>query len=171
MNRIVLCVPSASIDGPANPRDGAAILVAPQEGPTQRRGDPGTAGAPQPAAGTQEPGTAPPTGAQPTCMDSLSGQLPFFLAIGLIFYFLLIRPQQKQEKKRRELMAALKKGDQVVTNAGLHGEVVAVESHTVTLKVDRDVKLTFDRSAIHRLVNEPAAGTQAGAPAKPAGGA
>ena len=40
-----------------------------------------------------------------------------------------------------------------------------------TLKVDRDVKLTFDRSAIHRLVNEPAAGTQAGAPAKPAGGA
>ncbi|MBI5850013.1 MAG: preprotein translocase subunit YajC [Planctomycetes bacterium] len=104
-------------------------------------------------------------------MDSLSGQLPFFLAIGLIFYFLLIRPQQKQEKKRRELMAALKKGDQVVTNAGLHGEVVAVEPQTVTLRVDRDVKLTFDRSAIHRLVHDPAAGTQAGAPAKPAGGA
>jgi preprotein translocase subunit YajC len=132
-----------------------------QEGTTQRRGE----GAAPPvggesgqggagAGGVPNPGPAP---AQPSCSDALTSQAPIFLGIGLIFYFMLIRPQQKQEKKRREMMAQLKKGDAVVTTAGLHGEVLAVDANTVTLRVDSDVKLTFDRAAIHRLAHDPTA--------------
>ncbi|MCA8941544.1 MAG: preprotein translocase subunit YajC [Planctomycetes bacterium] len=67
-----------------------------------------------------------------------------------IMYFLLIRPQQKQEKKRREMVNALKKGDHVVMNSGLHGVVDSLTENTVEVRVDREVVLTFDRTAIQR---------------------
>jgi len=79
-----------------------------------------------------------------------------FGLIFLIFYFLIIRPQQKQRKDREALLAAVKKGDRVVTSSGLYGTVVGLSEHTVTLKVAEQVKMEFERSAIGRIV--PAAG-------------
>jgi len=81
--------------------------------------------------------------------------LPFVL-IFVIMYFLIIRPQQKQRKDREALLAAVKKGDRVVTSSGMYGTVVGLSEHTVTLKVAEQVKLEFERSAIGRIV--PAAG-------------
>ncbi|MDP2625417.1 MAG: preprotein translocase subunit YajC [Candidatus Rokubacteria bacterium] len=92
---------------------------------------------------------------------SVTTQLVFFAAIFAIFYFLLIRPQQKTKREREALLRAVKKGDRVVTTSGMHGTVVGLDEHTVTLKVSDQVKLQFDRSAIGRIV--PAAGEREGA--------
>lgn len=105
----------------------------------------------------QETGTsggdpaAPSTGgqqAQDPCADSWW----MILAMVVVMYFLLIRPQQKQEKARKALLAAIAKGDKVVTNSGMHGTITALSEDKVTLRVDKDIKLTFDRSAIGRKV-------------------
>jgi preprotein translocase subunit YajC len=79
-------------------------------------------------------------------------QVLFFAAIFAIFYFLLIRPQQRQKREREALLASVKKGDRVVTTSGLHGTVVGLGEHTVTLRVADQVKLDFDRSAVGRIV-------------------
>lgn len=82
----------------------------------------------------------------------IAAQLLFFAAIFAVFYFLLIRPQQKQRREREQLLASVKKGDRVVTTSGLHGTVVGLDEHRVTLRVAEQVKLEFDRSAIGRIV-------------------
>ena len=91
------------------------------------------------------------------CMQTL----PMILLMVGVFYFLLIRPQQKKEKDRRTLVDALKKGDKVVMNSGLHGVVEQLADKTVTLRVDGDVKLTFDRTAIQRAAEVDATTTPA----------
>ena len=89
-------------------------------------------------------------------------QVLFFAAIFAIFYFLLIRPQQKQKKEREAMLRAVKKGDRVVTSSGLHGTVVGLGEHTITLKVADQVKLDFDRTALGRIVT-PSGDKESGA--------
>ena len=84
--------------------------------------------------------------------SSMMVQLAFFAAIFAIFYFLLIRPQQKQKRERATMLSAVKPGDRVVMSSGLHGTVVKLSEHGVTLKVADQVRLEFDRSAIGRIV-------------------
>ena len=75
-----------------------------------------------------------------------------FLIIILMFgalYYLLLRPQQKREKARRELVRSLQAGDEVVTNAGIHGVVAEVEDAVVWLEVAPNVELKLSRDAIH----------------------
>ena len=69
-----------------------------------------------------------------------------------IFYFLLLRPQQKQKQEREQMLAAMKRGDRVVTTGGLHGTITSLNEHTVVLRVTDQVKIEFDRSAIGRVV-------------------
>ena len=73
--------------------------------------------------------------------------LPFLLII-VIFYFFLIRPQNKKQKETERMLAALKKGDKVITIGGIHGTVSSVKENTVIVKVDDDCKLEFNRTAI-----------------------
>jgi preprotein translocase subunit YajC len=87
-------------------------------------------------------------------MDSLGGILPIILMFA-IFYFLLIRPQQKRNKARNAMLNALKKGDKVITIGGLHGSIVDLTDDKVTLKVNDQTRLTFERSAINAVVNTP----------------
>lgn len=96
----------------------------------------------------QQPAGGPPAG--PGCGTE---QLLMVGAMILIFYFLLIRPQQKQEKQRRTMLAALKRGDKVVTSGGIHGTVGKITDTTVQLRIDRDgkVEVTVDRGAIARV--------------------
>ena len=66
-------------------------------------------------------------------------------------YFLMIRPQQKKQKEKQKMLEALKKGDNVITGGGIHGKVAgfADDNKTVLLKVDDNVKIKVDRSAIN----------------------
>jgi len=81
-------------------------------------------------------------------------QIAQFLPIIAIFYLLLIRPQQQQAKKLKAMLAALKKGDKVVTSGGLMGTIVGLEEQKVVLRVADDVKMEFVRSAIASVVTE-----------------
>ena len=65
-----------------------------------------------------------------------------------IFYFLLIRPQQKKAKAHRELVAALKKGDKVVSSGGLHGVVTGLTDEVVTMEVAPKVRVKVSRGSI-----------------------
>ncbi|SFX08595.1 preprotein translocase subunit YajC [Thermoactinomyces sp. DSM 45891] len=72
-----------------------------------------------------------------------------------IFYFLLIRPQNKSRKQRNAMIASLSKGDKVVTIGGLHGTIVDLNDQTITIKVNDNTRLVFERAAI----NEKKTGT------------
>lgn len=65
-----------------------------------------------------------------------------------IFYFLLIRPQQKKQKKHREVLASLKRGDQVVTVGGLHGKITGLTEKVVTLEIAEKVRVKVGRGYI-----------------------
>ena len=70
----------------------------------------------------------------------------------VIFYFLLIRPQQKKQKELKTLIAALKKGDKVVTSGGILGTVSSIQEDYVVLTVgDSDHKIEILKSAIAGL--------------------
>ncbi len=60
----------------------------------------------------------------------------------VVFYFLLIRPQQKKAKQHKAMLAALQKGDHVVTNSGLLGRIVEIENDIMTLDLGKtEVKI------------------------------
>ena len=84
-------------------------------------------------------------------------QLLFPVAIGLVVYFFMIRPQQKRAADAKAFRQSLAKGSRIVTIGGLHGLVVEVTEDTVVVEVDRGTKLRFDRSAIAREVGTKAA--------------
>ena len=94
-------------------------------------------------------GATPPGGSG---ANAILTQVMFFAAIFAVFYFLLIRPQQQQKRERERLLSAIKRGDKVVTTGGMHGTVTGLDETTVTLRVADQVKLTFDRAAVGRVV-------------------
>ncbi len=103
------------------------------------------------AQGTQ--GAAPATKSAPPMW-------PMFLAIFVIFYFFLIRPQQKKSKEAQNMMDSLSKGDRVVTIGGIHGAIASIKKKgeknspddIVVLRVSETTKLEMLRSAIARVI-------------------
>ena len=75
------------------------------------------------------------------------------IAIVAIFYFMVIGPANKQRRKTQEMLAALKKGDRVLTTGGIYGTVQGVESDIVHLKIAENVKVKVARSAIANTVS------------------
>jgi preprotein translocase subunit YajC len=86
-------------------------------------------------------------------MEQLATFIPL-IAMFVIFYFLLIRPQQKRQKSVRLMQSELKKGDAVVTIGGFHGVIHAIDENTVVLQAGDGSKLTYDRSAIRDVKPE-----------------
>lgn len=78
----------------------------------------------------------------------LGNPLVMMVALVVMMYFLMIRPQQRQRKEMAARIAALQSGDKVVTAAGIHGIVHNVKEHTVMIKVAEGTMLEFDKSAI-----------------------
>jgi preprotein translocase subunit YajC len=77
-----------------------------------------------------------------------------FIFIFVIMYFVLFRPQKKRQQEQQRLISSLKTGDQVVTNAGIHGLIANVKETTVMLKVADNVKLEMEKSAITTVLKE-----------------
>ncbi|OQA56578.1 MAG: preprotein translocase subunit YajC [Candidatus Omnitrophica bacterium ADurb.Bin277] len=89
-----------------------------------------------------------------TAPQQVNPLVQFFplIAIFIVFYFFLIRPQQKAQQKLREMVAGLKKGDKVVTSGGILGEVSSIQQDYVVLNVgDSGAKLEVLKSAISGL--------------------
>src|SRR5438105_1959137 len=76
------------------------------------------------------------------------------VAIGLVFYFLVIAPANKQRKQQQEMLSTLKKGDRVLTSGGIYGTIQGVEPDAVYLKIAENVKVKVSRSAITSVVSE-----------------
>ena len=82
--------------------------------------------------------------------SGIAAFLPFLL-IGVIFYFLILRPQSKQKKDHEHALANLKEGDKVLTRGGAYGKIVNFQgknNHIVTLDVGSSTKINFSRSYI-----------------------
>lgn len=75
-------------------------------------------------------------------------------AMFLVFYFMLIRPQQKKAREHREMLAALKKGDEVITQGGLFGKITGLTEGVVTLEVSEKVRVRVLRAQILGLANQ-----------------
>jgi preprotein translocase subunit YajC len=95
--------------------------------------------------------------ASPT--PGMGGLLQFapMIFIFVIFYFLLIAPMRKKQKKTQEMLAKLKKGDEVVTQGGVFGRIAAMDDERgfVVLEISSNVKVKVLRSAIVGLAGEP----------------
>lgn len=101
--------------------------------------------------------------------DFLTGILPLVL-IFVVFWFLLIRPQQKRAKEHKALIAAIKKGDEVMTAGGLVGKITKSHegSPTVEVEIADDVRVQIARGQIAGLWNPAAPGAAPAAGGQPA---
>ena len=70
-----------------------------------------------------------------------------------IFYFLLIRPNAKREKARRQAIEAIKRGDEIVTNGGIIGQVVHVAGGRLTVKTGESTRITVDQARVASVLN------------------
>lgn len=91
-------------------------------------------------------------------------QIITFGLIAIVFYFFMIRPQVKKSKDQKKYVDELKKGDRVVTTAGIHGRILEVNDTTFLIEIDNG-KIRFDKSAISleasKALNTPPAVTKA----------
>ncbi|MEY3679366.1 MAG: hypothetical protein RI924_1507 [Bacteroidota bacterium] len=78
---------------------------------------------------------------------SLMQFLPMILII-VVFYFFMIRPQMKKAKDHKKFIEELKKGDKVITSAGIHGKIVDLNETTFLIEVEGGTKIRFDKSAV-----------------------
>jgi preprotein translocase subunit YajC len=88
---------------------------------------------------------------KPAQGNAIMSFLPFILMF-VIMYLFFIMPKQKEAKKLDAMRKALKKGDKVLTSAGIIGSVANIEDTLVTIKTGNDTKLDFERSAILRVL-------------------
>ena len=95
---------------------------------------------------------APPVGAT-------EGGSPFtmplmFVMLFAIMYFLVIRPQQQQQKKQAAMIAAVKRGDRILTSGGIYGKVAGVHANTVDVEVAKGVTVELQKAAISAMAPE-----------------
>ena len=112
----------------ADPREGTTAEVADTSG----------------EAPVEEPTVSP--------VAALMNSLLFPVAIILIFYFVIIKPQKKREKETRAMLSALEVGQEVISIGGIVGKICKIKDDVITLEVGADkVKLQFERSAIRNV--------------------
>lgn len=82
------------------------------------------------------------------------GLVQIIMLAGLfaVMYFLLIRPQKKRQKEHQQLIESVAKGDEVVLTSGMLGKVVDVGEVYLTVDVGSDVKLKFQKAAVHAVL-------------------
>jgi preprotein translocase subunit YajC len=87
------------------------------------------------------------TSASGTGQNPLTMFLPL-VAVLVIFWLFMIRPQAKKQKELRLFRESLQKGDQIITTGGIYGKIISVKDHQVVIQVDENTKLTVDKASI-----------------------
>ena len=98
-----------------------------------------------------------PAYAQAAGSAGAAGAFAQFIPLILIFaimYFLMIRPQQKRVRQHREMVAAVKKGDQVVTSGGIIGKVASVRDEELEVEIATGVRVRVIRSTLAQVVTK-----------------
>jgi preprotein translocase subunit YajC len=107
----------------------------------------------------------PPAGQEQDPRAAMLQMVVTFGILGVMFYFLLIRPQQKQRKDQETLIKNVKTGDKILLNSGIYGIVTNVKDKTLMVKIADNVKVEVVKSAVGSVVQksvemEVAASTQ-----------
>jgi preprotein translocase subunit YajC len=102
--------------------------------------------------------------AAPGGMDGLKSLFPFVLMFAVL-YFLILRPQSKKQKEHARMLSELKKGDLVVTQGGIIGNISGIKDNEITLQVQEGVRLRVTRASVTGLYNPSAAAPKAEAKA------
>ena len=79
-------------------------------------------------------------------------QILFLVGLFVLFYFIAIRPQRKRQKEHQAMVAALEKGNEVVTSSGILGKITRLEDNFVVVQVADSVELKFQRSYISAVL-------------------
>ena len=82
------------------------------------------------------------------------------IAIFVIMYLLMIRPQQKQAKKEKQFREGLKKGDRVSFSGGIYGKLQEVSEHTVDIEISNGVVVTVEKTMVQPIPEPPAEKTK-----------
>jgi preprotein translocase subunit YajC len=94
-------------------------------------------------------------------IGGINANIFVFGAIAIVFYFFMIRPQVKKQKDQKKYVEELKKGDKVITTAGIHGRIVDLNDTTFLVETEGGGKIRFEKSAISlessKALNTPAA--------------
>lgn len=87
--------------------------------------------------------------------NPLLNMAPFILMF-VIMYFLLIRPQYKKQKEQKSMIEALKKGDRIVTNGGIHGTIVGVKEKDgiLVIQVAKQVRIEISRGSVSKVAEK-----------------
>lgn len=83
-------------------------------------------------------------------------QLLFFALMIGILYFMIFLPKKKEQQAFAKMIQSLKKGDRVMTQSGMYGEVSAIQGDIVTLKFHDGVRIDFNKTAISKAIEEKA---------------
>lgn len=90
-------------------------------------------------------------------MSSSAGMLIIYVvAFIAIFYFMAIRPQQRQRKAHQALLSSLKRGDRIITAAGIYGTVKRVEENIVVVEIAKGVSMKIARRAVAEIIRDGA---------------
>lgn len=85
---------------------------------------------------------------------AIGSMLLMIVPLGLIMYFLMIRPEQKRRKKHQAMLENLSKGDEIVTNGGLHGKILGLDNDKKILLIsvgevnNQEMKVHISLSAV-----------------------
>jgi preprotein translocase subunit YajC len=71
-----------------------------------------------------------------------------FVLIFAVFYFIVIMPAKKQQQKKEKMIAALKKGDRIITSGGIYGKIAHVEESSLLVQVADNVKIRISKSSV-----------------------
>lgn len=93
---------------------------------------------------------------QPAAQGSqgIMGMFVPMIAVFAIFYFIIIRPQKKRDQEHQTFVAALQKGDEVVTQSGLLGKVVGVADKVITLEIAPNVKVKVLKATVLQKIDQ-----------------
>lgn len=94
-----------------------------------------------------------PAAGQSLDLNSILGAVLPFVIIIAVFWFLFWRPQANEQKKRKQMLAAIKKGDNIITVGGIHGQVVVAKSDTLIVKIADKVEVEIERSGVGSVVD------------------
>lgn len=83
-------------------------------------------------------------------IQTLTAVWPFLL-MGLIFYFMLYKPQKKEQQKRADMLGAMKTGDKVITVGGMCGVITAIDDKKAVLKIADNVEVEFLKTAVNQI--------------------
>lgn len=105
---------------------------------------------------------APPPqqpGQQPNPTGAMLQMLGTFVILGVMFYFVMIRPQQKKARQHADLLKTLKPGDKILTNGGILGTIVSVKDKSVAIR-SADTKLEILKSAVAEITERSAGASE-----------